>query len=404
VGHYRQGVARDTPGPLGTPETAVAAAPAGYLDAASTHPLHPAARAALMAALDQGWADPTRHYHDARRARLLLDAARESIAGHLRARPDEVSFTSSGTTAVHAGLAGLALGRARVSTRVLAGAAEHSAVLAAARLVPGDGLETLPVDRLGRLDLDASRDALDVGPAALLAVQSANHEVGTRQPLDAVAALAEGHDVPLLVDAAQSIGHDDPPRQWSVLTASAHKWGGPGGVGVLAVRSGTRWRSPSPDDAHEQGRAPGFVAVPLVVAAAAALEAVESERAVEARRLSDLVERIRSRVPLLVPDVEVLGDPVERLPHVVTFSCLYVDGEALLGDLDRAGFAASSGSSCVADALTPSHVLAAMGVLTHGNLRISLPYGVAEADVERFLQVLPDVVARVRSALGADGL
>jgi cysteine desulfurase len=105
-----------------------------------------------------------------------------------------------------------------------------------------------------------------------------------------------------------------------------------------------------------------------------------------------------------VPDVAVLGDPVDRLPHVVTFSCLYVEGEALLGDLDREGFAVSSGSSCVADALTPSHVLAAMGALTHGNLRVSLPPGARDDDVDRFLAVLPGIVARVRASAGADGL
>ena len=100
----------------------------------------------------------------------------------------------------------------------------------------------------------------------------------------------------------------------------------------------------------------------------------------------------------------VLGDPIDRLPHIVTFSCLYVAGEAMLADLEAAGFAVSSGSSCVADSLQPSHVLAAMGALTQGNLRVSLPPGVREADVDRFLEVLPAVVTRVRTMLGADGL
>ena len=419
MGHYRRVVAQDRTGvPDGEdtdrprPDPAAGrpgrsgsgTPPPGYLDAASTHPLHPAARAALLAALDHGWADPSRRYHDARRARLVLDASRESVASVLGVRPDEVSFTPSGTSAVHLGLVGLARGRARVSGRVLASAVEHSSVLHAARAVPDGELVTIAVDRLGRIDVAALVAELDLGPAALLAVQSASHEVGTRQPLDAVSAAAHAHDVPLLVDAAQSIGHEPPPTSWSVLTASAHKWGGPAGVGVLAVRTGVRWRSPSPDDPREFGRSPGFVPVPLVAAAAAALEAVESERAVESRRLSALVDRIRRRVPELVPDVEVLGDPVDRLPHVVTFSCLYVEGEALLGDLDRAGFAVSSGSSCVADALVPSHVLAAMRVLTQGNLRVSLPFGVSEGDVDRFLAELPVVVARGRLALGAEGL
>ncbi len=407
MGHYRRVVAHAQSTAPGTPDDASGArpdAPAGYLDAASTAPLHPAARAALLAALDQGWADPSRRYHQARRARLLLDAARETVAGVLGARPDEVSFPTSGTQAVQLGLAGLVRGRERVGRRVLASAVEHSSVLHAATALVGAEARTLRVDGLGRLDLAAAGAELGEPGVALLALQSANHEVGTRQPVDDAAALARAHGVPLLVDAAQSVGREPLPRDWSVLAASAHKWGGPAGVGVLAVRTGVRWRSPSPEGAAELGRVPGFVDVPMIVAAAAALEAAEAERVAESARLSALVDRLRSRVPALVPDTVVLGDPVDRLPHLVTFSFLYVDGEALLGDLDRAGFAVSSGSSCVADSLQPSHVLAAMGALTQGNLRVSLPVGAAAADVDRFLEVLPGVVARVRAELGADGL
>ena len=379
-------------------------APAGYLDAASTAPLPPAARDALLAALDQGWADPSRRYHQARRSRILLDAARETVAGVLGARPDEVSFTASGTQAVGLGLGGLVRGRARAGDRVLSSAVEHSAVLHAATAAAGPRAATVGVDATGRIDVDAAAAALAEPGVALLALQSANHEVGTRQPVDLVAALAREHGVPLLVDAAQSVGRDDLPRDWSVLAASAHKWGGPAGVGVLAVRTGVRWRSDAPEGAQEHGRVPGFVDVPAVVAAAAALEAVERDRLVESARLSALVDRLRSRVPELVPDTVVLGDPVERLPHLVTFSFLYVDGETLLADLDAAGFAVSSGSSCVSDSLQPSHVLAAMGALTHGNLRVSLPNGAATADVDRLIDVLPGVVARVRGMLGTQGL
>ena len=381
--------------------------PRGYLDAATTLPLHPAGREALLAALDQGWADPSRRYHDARKARMLLDAARGSVASILGARPDEVSFTTSGTQAVALGVAGLVVGRARSGRRVVASAVEHSAVLHAARHAAGSDTSlavNVAVDHLGRIDLAELAEVLAAGDVALVALQSANHEVGTRQPVPAAAELAGRHGVPLLVDAAQSVGRDDVPAQWSVLTASAHKWGGPAGVGVLAVRTGVRWRSPSPDGALEGGRVPGYVDVPAVVAAAAALEAVERERVVESARLARLVDRIRERVAATVPDVAVLGDPIDRLPHVVTFSCLYVEGEALLGDLDAEGFAVSSGSSCVADALTPSHVLAAMGALTHGNLRVSLPPGVRDDDVDRFLAVLPGIVSRVRAAAGASGL
>ncbi|WP_157875869.1 cysteine desulfurase/sulfurtransferase TusA family protein, partial [Streptacidiphilus griseoplanus] len=201
-------------------------------------------------------------------------------------------------------------------------------------------------------------------------------------------------------DAAQSAGRAALPGGWSLLAASAHKWGGPAGVGVLAVRKGVRYTSPLPVDERERGRVPGFVNVPAIVAAAASLRAVRQEAEAEDARLRSLVELIRTRVPQLVPEVEVVGDPVHRLPHIVTFSCLYVDGEVLLGELDRAGFAVSSGSSCTSSTLTPSHVLKAMGVLTEGNVRVSLPPGTEEAEVRRFLEVLPEVVGAVRAPLG----
>lgn len=206
--------------------------------------------------------------------------------------------------------------------------------------------------------------------------------------------------MPLLVDAAQTAGRLPIPPGWSVLTASAHKWGGPAGVGVLAVRKGTRFRSPLPLDERERRRVPGFENVPAVVAAAAALRAMAAEAEAEQARLSALVDRIREQVPRLVPDVEVIGDPVERAPHIVTFSCLYVDGEALLTELDKAGFAVSSGSSCTASTLRPSHVLEAMGVLTHGNVRVSLPRGTSADEVDEFLAVLPELVHRIRQDAG----
>ncbi|MFF2116152.1 cysteine desulfurase/sulfurtransferase TusA family protein [Kitasatospora sp. NPDC058184] len=374
-----------------------------YFDAASTAPLHPVARQALTAALDEGWADPARLYRSGRQARMLLDAARETVAAVLGTRADEISFTASGTQAVQLGLLGALAGNRRRGGHFVHSAVEHSSVLHVAdrHESAGGEVSVAPVDRGGRAD-PAAFAALLRPDTALAALQSANHEVGTVQPVGEVAALCAGAGVPLLVDAAQSAGRADVPAGWSLLTASAHKWGGPPGVGVLAVRKGVRYASPLPADEREGGRVPGYVNVPAIVAAAASLRAVRAEAERENARLHALVERIRTRVPRLVPEVEVVGDPVRRLPHIVTFSCLYVDGEVLLTELDRAGFAVSSGSSCTSSTLTPSHVLAAMGVLTEGNVRVSLPYGTAEADVERFLTVLPDLVAGVRAPLGLD--
>jgi cysteine desulfurase len=369
-----------------------------YLDAASGAPLHPVARAALAAALDDGWADPARLYGAGRRARLLLDAARESVAAAIAARPDEVAFIANGTQALHAAVLGTLAGNRRAGTRLVHSAVEHSAVLHAA----GEGGVPVAVDRFGRVDETAFVAAVrSTDGVAAAALQAANHEVGTRQPVsDIAAALGE---VPFIVDASQTVGHAPVPAGWSVLAADARMWGGPT-LGVFAVRTGVRWRSPFPEDDREAGRVPGVPDVASIVAAAAALRAVVESQAAEAARQSALVDRIRQVVPASVPDVEVVGDPVDRLPHIVTFSCLYVDGEALLTELDRRGFAVSSGSSCTSSTLAPSHVLVAMGALTSGNVRVSLHRDTTEAEVDEFLSVLPSVVARVRAELGADGL
>ena len=377
----------------------------GYLDAASTEPLHPAAREVLLAALDDGWADPARLYGAARRARLLLDNAREVVAAAIGARPDEVAFTTSGTQAVHLGVLGTASARRRVGHRVVVSAVEHSSVLqaAAAHAASGGEVTHVPVDHDGRVDAGGYAEAVD-DATALACLQAANHEVGTLQPVAAVAEACAGRGVPLLVDAAQVVGRLPVPTGWSLLAASAHKWGGPAGIGVLAVRHGVRWRSPLPDDERGSGRVPGFEDVPAALAAAAALRARTEEAASLAASQAALVDRIRARVPDLLPDVEVVGHPEQRLPHLVTFSCLYVDGEALLLELDKEGFAVSSGSSCTASTLRPSHVLEAMGVLTHGNVRVSLARTTTASEVDRFLDVLPGVVQRMRSTAGVDRL
>lgn len=373
-----------------------------YLDAGGRAPVHPVAREAFLAALDDGWADPRRVHAEGRRARLLLDASREALADALGARPQEVHLTPGHTASLHAAVAAVARARRRTGARLVVPAVERAALIAAAHAA-SDDVATVGVDRAGRVDLDAWRDAVAPG-VALAAMQHANGEVGTLQPVGEAHAHAAEAGVPLLVDAGASVGHADVGPTWDVLAADPADWGGVPGVGVLAVRARVRTTPVGPED--EDPWAPGGVSVPAAVAAAAALRAVLAERAerggVDPRVA--LVDRIRERVPATVPDVEVVGDPAHRLPHVVTFSCLYVDGEALLTALDRRGFAVGSGSACTSSALEPSHVLAAMGVLTHGNVRIALPRGATTEQVEAFLSVLPEVVAEVRGAVGASGL
>lgn len=359
----------------------------GSLDAAAGLPLHPAARAALLAALDDGWADPGKLYAAGRRARRLLDGAREALAAVVGARADEVLLAPSGTYAAQLGVLGLLRGRARTGEHVVRSAIEHSAVLAAVGSRP---TTAVPVDRLGRADPEAFGAALRPD-TALACLISASHEVGTVQPVADTAAACAAAGVPLLVDACQTVGRMAVPGGWSALVASAHKWGGPPGVGLLAVRTGTRFSSPLPGGEREPG-AP----LPLVVAAAVGLQAVAAEAAAEDVRLRALVDRMRARVAAL-PDVTVVGDPRDRLPHLLALSFPYADGDVLQRALDREGFAVSSGSSCASSALEPSHVLEAMGLLTSAHVRVSLHRDTTEQDVERFLEVLPRVLAEQRA-------
>lgn len=361
-----------------------------YLDSASSEPLHPAARETLLAALDAGYADPRRLHGPARNARLLLDNARAVVAECLEVRADEVTFTSSGTSAVQLGLLGLARARRARGDVIVHSAVEHSAVIHAARW--GGTPRMVGVSSEARVDLDSLAAHAAAESVAVCALQSANHEVGTVQPVDAVDL---PDDAALFVDARASMGRLALPQRWTALAGSAHQWGGPAGVGVLLVRTRARWESPYPPDDRIDHRASGFENVPAALAAAAALRAVVDERAEVGARQRALVDRIRAAAAA-IPDTEVVGDPVDRLPHLVTFSCLYANGEALVTELDRRGFSVASGSACTASTLEPSHVLAAMGALTHGNLRVSLTHSTTAAEVEAFCAALPDVVSQVR--------
>lgn len=376
-----------------------------YFDAASAEPMSPVARAALLTALDDGWADPARLHREGRRARLLLDQAREQTAGVLRCRADEISFTGSGTQAVHQAVLGVVRARtspARGPGHLVVSAVEHSSVLNAAAFAQDEGTEVTitGVGPDGRADLAAFAAALGQGRTVLACLQSANHEVGTLQPVPEAAEHCAAARVPLFVDAAASAGRMPIPDGWSLLAVSGHKWGGPPGVGVLAVRKTVRWKSPLPADNREGQRVPGFPNLPAIIAAAAALESAQAGRDASDQELRALTALIRDRVPALVPDTVVHGDPVARLPHIVTFSCLYLDGEAMVIELDKAGFSVSSGSACASETEQPSHVLAAMGALTHGNVRVSLPVGTTREAVGSFLAVLPDIVGRLRGTVG----
>src|SRR6266511_1541791 len=313
-----------------------------YLDAASTTPLHPDARKALEQAVD-AYGDPARLYGRARRARLLLDQSRERVAAALGARADEVVFTSGGTAAANLAVAGMARG-ARRRRHLVVSAVEHTAVLAPARLLEPQGFEVteVGVDHYGRVD-PAELAAAVRDDTLLVCLQHANHEVGTVQPVREAAEAAHAHGAALLVDACQAVGRLQ-DRAVDLVAVSAHKCYGPPGVGCLVVRGSTRLKPILLGDERERRRRAGMENLPGVAAMAAALEARSVEGPAESPRLERLAERLRAGLGA-IPDLVVHGHPSQRLPHLVAFSVLYVEGEALLL-LDGEGIAVHSGSSC----------------------------------------------------------
>ncbi len=372
--------------------------PRHYLDHASTSPTRPEAVEALVACLRGPAADPARIHTEGHAARVAVEGAREQVAALLGARSREVVFTSGATEAIAAAVWGAAeRGGHQVVPTV-----EHSAVRkAAARSL----MTTVGVDGQGRVDPAAVLAAVRPD-TALVHVQWGNHEVGTLQPVGEVVAACRERGVLVHVDAAQAAGHvpiafDDLGAD--LMSVSAHKMGGPPGVGALLVRRGLRLRPLLVGGDQERARRAGFENVPAIVGWGAASDALAAgdrarlrDEQGRARRLTD---RLLDGVGRL-PGVAVYGDPVGRLPHLVCLGTEGVEPQAVLLGLDQAGIAAHSGSACASEDLEPSPVLAAMGIDAHHSLRVSVGWSSTDADVDAFLDALPRVLGRLR-ALGA---
>lgn len=367
-----------------------------YLDHASVSPLRPAARAALLEWLDVT-GDPGRVHTEGRMVRAALEHAREQVATLLGARPREVVFTSGATEAINAACYGA--GMRTPNGVMVAAAVEHSAVRdAAERMAP---LVVPPVDQDGRIDVAAVEAALAGGEVALVHAQWANHEVGTRQPIEQVVAACKERNVLVHVDAAAAAGHD--PIEFvnsgiDLMSVSAAKLGGPPGIGALLVRRGLRLDSMILGGDQERARRAGLENVAAAIAFGAAcaelVDMLETEAAIARRQTEELLT-----AAIDVDDVVAYGDPIERVPHIVCVGVAGVESEAVLLGLDQAGIAAHSGSACSSEALEPSPVLEAMGVDAQRSLRLSVGWSTSADDTNAFAAAFPPVVAKLR-ALG----
>lgn len=381
-----------------------------YLDHAASTPILDCARAAMMKALDHTGNAASLH-SAGRVSRRVLEESRELVAERLGVEASEIVFTSGGTEADNLAVKGLWWSRTRQDpqrNRVLVSRVEHHAVMDAVLWLAEHGAEVawIEVDDAGVVDLEQITDELETRSAeiALVAVMAANNEVGTVQPLSAVAQACETAGVPLHVDAVQAVGAIPiDVRMSTTMAISAHKLGGPIGVGALVVRRGTDLVALTHGGGQEGGVRSGSVQVPAIAGFAAAVDSAVSGLPEQERWMAQLRDRLIAGVLREIPGAQVngAGRTEDRLPGIAHMSFPGCEGDALLMLLDAAGVDVSIGSACTAGVPQPSHVLLAMGMdpaLARSSLRFSLGTTSTEADVEHLLRVLPAAHSRAQRA------
>lgn len=390
-----------------------------YLDHAASTPMYPEAIAAMTEQLSRP-GNPSSLHASGRAARRVVEESRETIARALNARPGEIVFTSGGTEADNLAVKGLYWARRDADprrTRILSTSVEHHAVLDSLHWLAGQGadVELLPVSRCGRLDVEALRRSIEQDPdsVALVSVMWANNEVGTIQPVADVVEIAHAHGIPVHTDAVQAVGQvrvDFAASGVDAMTVTAHKIGGPIGVGALVVRRELDLVPLLHGGGQERDVRSGTVDAPAIRGFATAVELSVARQPEYAARISALRDELLRRVSEVVPDAVLNGDEncalTHRLPgnaHIQFPGC---EGDSLLMLLDARGIECSTGSACSAGVPQPSHVLLAMGaddVAARSALRFSLGHTSTRADVDALVGAIGPVVERARAAGIASG-
>lgn len=373
-----------------------------YLDHAATTKISPAARDAMIAALDT-YGNPSSVHTLGQQASAELGRARETIARQLGASPREIYFTSGGSEGDNqAILTGAKNGAAAGKRHIISTAMEHHAVLHTLEALEQQGFSVtyLKPDSEGRISPRQLEEAIRPD-TALVSVMYVNNETGSVQPIRELAAVCHGHEIPFHTDAVQAVGHipvDVKADGVDFLTLSAHKFHGPRGIGALYVRRGIRLQSLIDGGGQERGKRAGTENLPGIVGMAAALE----EETAQLKKHMDYVEGLRNTLVAglrEIPHARINESPQHHAPGIVNVSFAGVEGESLLLLLDGAGICASAGSACSAGSLEPSHVLLSMGIprdIAQGSLRLSLDHSNTPEEVAETIAQVRAVVERLR--------
>lgn len=375
-----------------------------YLDHAATTPTHPEVIKAMLPYFSNAFGNPSSIYSYGREARKAVEEARTRVAKLIGARSEEIIFTSGGTEADNLAFKGIAFANEDKGNHIITTSIEHHAVLEACKFLEGRGFKVtyLPVDHYGLVDPDDVKKAI-TSKTILVSVMHANNEVGTIEPIEEIGRITKEAGVYFHTDAVQTVGHipvNVERLNVDLLSLSAHKFYGPKGVGALYVRKGVKLVSLLHGGEQERRRRAGTENVPGIVGLSKAAELSEAEMEEEAERLTHLRDKLIKGLLERIEHARLNGHPTQRLPNNVNMSFDYVEGESMLLNLDLEGICASTGSACSSTSLKPSHVLLALGLppeQAHGSLRFSLGKENTEADVEQVIEVLANIVAKLRA-------
>jgi cysteine desulfurase len=375
-----------------------------YLDHAATTPTRPEVVEAMLPYFTDAFGNASSIYSYGREARGAVEEARTKVAEFIGARSEEIIFTSGGTEADNYALKGMAYANERKGNHIITTSIEHNAVLEVCRFLGSRGFKItyLPVDEYGLVDPDDVKRAI-TGKTILVSIMHANNEVGTIEPVEEIGKIAREAGVYFHTDAVQTVGHipvNVDELKVDLLSISAHKFYGPKGVGALYVREGTNLVPFIHGGGQEKKHRAGTENVPAIVGLGKAVEFAGRERDKEAERQAYLRDKLIKGLLEKIDHIRLNGHSMKRLPNNVNVIVDFVEGESLLLSLDSEGICASTGSACGMASPEPSHVLLALGVppeQAHGSLRFTLGRENTETDVERVLEVLPGIVARLRA-------